>query len=399
MYAAAQVAEALDSLQSSARVVGQEGQRGGQQVAEGFAVAPPDAAAHLVKVRETEGVSRVDDDGVRIGNVDAVLDDGGRNQYVVIVIDKAHDDTLQLLGRHLSVSDGHAGVRHVLVEQFGQVGQGGDAVGNNERLPVPAHLEVHRVGDDFVAKGVDLGLYRVAVGRRRLDDGKVARAHQGKLQRTRNRRSGHCEGVDVDLELAELFLDGDAELLFLVNDEQAEVLELHALADELVRPDDDVHVAGGQVLEHGLGLRRGAGAGQVVHPDGKVLQPAGERLVVLEGQDGGRDEHGHLLVVAGGLESGTDGYLGLAEPYVAADEAVHGPAALHVGLHFLGDAQLVRRVFVNETGFQFVLQERVGTESEAPLLAAAGVEADEVARDVLNLLLRAFFHLLPRAGA
>ena len=69
--------ELLDGFQSPLGV-GRQGEIGGnEQVAEGLAVRAPHAAAHLVQVGESETVGIVDDDGVGIGDVDAVLHDGG----------------------------------------------------------------------------------------------------------------------------------------------------------------------------------------------------------------------------------------------------------------------------------------------------------------------------------
>ena len=52
------------------------------------------------------------------------------------------------------------------------------------------------------------------------------------LQRARDRRGGEREHVDVGAQLLELLLVGDAEALLLVDDHQAEALELGGLATE-----------------------------------------------------------------------------------------------------------------------------------------------------------------------
>ena len=49
----------------------------------------------------------------------------------------------------------------------------------------------------------------------------------------------------------------DAEPLLLVDDDQAEIAELHVLLEQPVRADHDVHRAGGEILQDGLGLLRG----------------------------------------------------------------------------------------------------------------------------------------------
>ena len=120
---------------------------------------------------------------------------------------------------------------------------------------------------------------------------------------------------------------------------------------------------------------------------------------MLQGQDRGGHENGHLLAIGGGLHGCANGNLRLAKAHIATDEAVHRARPLHVGLDFLRDALLVGRVLIGEGSLQFVLEKRVGREGEALLLAPPRVEEDEVAGDVLDFLLRALLHLLPSPRA
>ena len=145
-----------------------------------------------------------------------------------------------------------------------------------------------------------------------------------------------------------------------------------------------------------LGL---AGAAQVVDTHREVLEPLAERVVVLEGQHCGGYQHGGLLAIDCSLERGTDGYLGLAEAYVAAHEAIHGFGALHVGLDGLCGLELVGRVLVDERCLKLLLQVAVGREGVALLLASLGIELDEVAGDVLETTLGARLDLVPCAAA
>ena len=66
--------------------------------------------------------------------------------------------------------------------------------------------------------------------------------------------------------------------------------------------------------------------------NGILGQALAEGAVVLLGQHRGRHQHGHLLAVVDGLERGAHGQFGLAVADVAADEPVHRPRLLHVGL-------------------------------------------------------------------
>ena len=188
-----------------------------------------------MQVAESEAVGTIDDDGVGIGYVDAVLDNGRRQQHIVVVVLEVKDDLLQLFRFHLSVAHSHTSVGHILLDDLLDALQVVDARIDKVHLSVARHLEVDGVGYDLGAEGVYLCLYRIAVGWRRLDDAQVAGTQQRELQRSRNGRGRQRQRVDIGLHLAQLLFRRDAKLLLLVNDEQSQVAKLHRLANELVR--------------------------------------------------------------------------------------------------------------------------------------------------------------------
>ena len=337
----------------------------------------------------------IDDDGVGIGDVEAALDDGCGDEDIVVVVHEIDHYLLQLIRRHLAIGHGNVGIGDMFAHKLCKLGQLADAVVDEEHLPTSAHLKLNGFGDDGGIEGTQLCLNGIAVGRRRLDDTQVASSHQGELEGARYRCGCQGEGVDVGLQLAKLLFGGDAELLFLVDDEESQVLELHSLADEFVCADDDVDGAVLQLLEYSLGLLRGAGTCQVFYLDGEVLEAARECLEVLVGEHGGGHEDSHLLVVDASLERSPDGHLRLAEAHVAADKAVHGALPLHVSFHVGSCLELVGRVLIEETCFQLMLHEAVAAVGKPLLLSATRVEQDEVASDVLNLLLRPLLHAFP----
>ena len=144
----------------------------------------------------------IDDDGIGIGYVDTILYDGGGDEHVVVVVHEAHDDLLQLLGRHLSVPDADTGIGHAARDEGGQLGKVLYAVVDEEELSVAAELEVHRLAYNLLIEGVHLGLYGIAVGWWSLYDTQVAGTHERELQGARDGRGGKCERVDGDFQLA-----------------------------------------------------------------------------------------------------------------------------------------------------------------------------------------------------
>ena len=131
-----------------------------------------------MQVGEAELLGIVNDDRIGIRHVDTALDDAGRNQHVVFVIDEVEDDLFQLLRFHLPVADGYTGIRHFASDQRFHLVDVLDAVIDEEHLPVAAHLEVDRFADDVRIEAFHLSLYRIAVRRRRRDARQVACSHE-----------------------------------------------------------------------------------------------------------------------------------------------------------------------------------------------------------------------------
>ena len=116
----------------------------------------------------------------------------------------------------------------------------------------------------------------------------------------------------------------DAEPLLLVDDDQAEVLELDLGVEQPVGADHDVDGA----VARGPSTTSFASASvwnrlSGLHVDREAGVPLGERLHVLLHEQRRRHEHGDLLAVLHRLERGAHGDLGLAVADVAADQPVH----------------------------------------------------------------------------
>ncbi len=126
-----------------------------------------------------------------------------------------------------------------------------------------------------------------------------------------------------------------------------------------------------------------------------VGEALGEGAEVLLGEDRRRRQHQHLLALRGGLERSAQRDLGLAVADVAADQAVHRPRRLHVGLDRLDRLALVGGLGVGEALLQFALPLGVGLEGEPGPPAALGVEVEQLARELLRGAPRARLHRLP----
>jgi hypothetical protein len=97
----------------------------------------------------------------------------------------------------------------------------------------------------------------------------------------------------------------------------------------------------GEVPDRPVQLLLRTEARELLDPHRPVREPVPEVLVVLLGEQRGRDEHRDLPAVLDGDEGRAHRDLGLAEADVAAHQAVHRPGRGHVGQHRVDGGLLV----------------------------------------------------------
>src|SRR5580698_6383604 len=133
----AQVAEFLQRRQTLARNLGKLRIGGHQHVGVGTPVPAPHAAAQLIQLAEAIALRVLNDDGVREWNIDAILDDRGRHQYVEFVAHEAQQHALQLSLTHLAVPHTDPNVGQQFLDGSGALENGVDAVMDEVNLALP----------------------------------------------------------------------------------------------------------------------------------------------------------------------------------------------------------------------------------------------------------------------
>ena len=95
-------------------------------------------------------MSIINKDGIGIGIVDTILYDSGGLHNIIVVVDESHDDFLKFLGFHLSMTNSHTSIWHILMDEVGNLGQVANTAIDKIHLSVSTHLEVDGIGDNFV---------------------------------------------------------------------------------------------------------------------------------------------------------------------------------------------------------------------------------------------------------
>ena len=271
-----------------------------------------------MQLRKAHAVGVLDDEGVDVRDVDAGFDDRGADENLRFALGDGAHDVGELLLVHLPVRHGDGGA----VDHFGDLERGAldvvDAVVEIIDLPAALQLAAHGVAEDVPVVLHDEGLHGHAVLRRLLDGRHVADAGEGHVERARNGRGREREHVDIAAELLDVLLVADAEALLLVDDEQAELLELHALLQQLVRADDEIALAGADGLERFAVFRRGLEAAEHADLDRNAEKPLRGRLIMLLGEHRRGHENRGLIAVEHALHDGAERDLGLAVADVSA---------------------------------------------------------------------------------
>jgi hypothetical protein len=190
-------------------------------------------------------------------------------------------------------------------------------------------------------------------------------------------------------------LVADAEMLLLVDDDEAKVLEANGFAQDRVGADDDVDCAFSGAFLHLAGLRRADHARELADADRQAGEAIAEVLGMLAREQGRRcDDHGLLAVDRGG-ERGAQRDLGLAETDVAADEPVHRPSGGQIVERRLNRALLVRRLLVGKAGAEFVVEALRNGEARRGVHHPLGGDTDELAGHFAHALLEPRLARLP----
>ena len=195
----------------------------------------------------------MDDHGVGGRDIKPAFHDGGGQQHIILAVIKGVHDVIEFPRRHLPVRHHGFYFRHIFFEEGIRVGEVRDARAHIKALAAAIALAQQRFADHHRIKRRDESAHSQPVHRRRRDEGQFPHTGERQLQGARNGRRRQRQHMHVRLELLELFLVGHAKALFLVHNQQAQILEPDRLGQERMGTHDNVQIA----RRHGLaGLLR-----------------------------------------------------------------------------------------------------------------------------------------------
>ena len=284
-------------------------------------------------------------------------------------------------------------------EKFLDLGEVGDAGDDEEALPATIMFAQQGFADDDAVPGHDIGADREAIDRRGLNDRQFAQARHRHLQRARDRRGGQGEDMDVGLQGLQPFLVGDAEALFLINNDEAEPLEVYALGQQRMGADNDIDGAVGEASLDRLRLLVGDEARKAADIDREAAEAFLELHMMLAGEQGGGADEDDLHPRHRRDEGGAQGDLGFAEADIAADEAIHRLARSQILDHVADRAVLIFRFLIGEAIDKGGVARDIGFGDGGGAQRAFGGGLEQFTRDFADALLHLGLAPLPGFAA
>src|SRR5690554_3781864 len=394
-----QILGVTDGFQAFFGIRGEFFAAGHQQVGIGLVVAAAHAAAQLVQLGQAELVGTVNQDGVGTGHVDAGFNNGSGHQHIGALVVKIGHDLLQLALAHPAVADANARFGYQFGQLFGASVDGFNVVVQVIHLAAAQQFAQQGFLDDAVLAWHDKGAYRQAACRRGGNDGQVAQVGEGHVQRARNGRGGLGEDVHFAAQGLEALFLAHAKAVFLVDDDQPQIIEFDVILQQLVGADDNIQLAFLQQLQCCFAV---LGAAETAHhfdldrPVGKAVAKA---VVMLLGQQGSGHQHSHLFATVRGNKGGAHGDFGFAKADIAADQPIHGGAGQHIAAHGINGQLLVGCFCVGEGGAEGGVVCTGITKSMTLACGTAGVDVQQFGGDITHLFGGLALGLAPLFGA
>src|SRR5690606_76958 len=193
-----------------------------------------------MEIRQAEHMGLVDDDRVRVGNVEARFDYVRGDQHINLAVDEPHHHLFKLCTFHLSVCNADACVGHKAKDNVRDLFNVAYSVVNKEDLTSATKLEADRIADNLFIEGVKFRRYRLTVRRRCHDDAEIACAHKRKVKCAGYGRGRQCKHIDIQLHLLELVFNPYTKLLLFIYYEQSQVFEHDITTNDTMCTDQDV---------------------------------------------------------------------------------------------------------------------------------------------------------------
>src|SRR5882724_1504954 len=120
----------------------------------------------------------MNNDRVRIRNIQTRFDNVGGNQYIVFTFNKLHHYFFQFVTIHLAMSNSNSGIRNKFENSIGHLLDITNSIMYEKNLPSPTQLLAYGIANNYFIKCVKLCCHGLPIRWRRRNDTEITSAHQ-----------------------------------------------------------------------------------------------------------------------------------------------------------------------------------------------------------------------------
>ena len=150
--------------------------------------------------------------------------------------------------------------------------------------------------------------------------------------------------------------------------------------------DENIDFTFGNLLQNLRLLFGATETGQHLNAYRPVGKAVAEVVEVLLSEQGGRYQHGNLLVILYGEEGGTHRDFGFTKADITTHQAVHGQRLTHIAEYRVDRLRLVGRGFKREAVAKQLVLFTVMFKGKAFFRCALGINIQQLCRDIADFL-------------
>ena len=198
------------------------------------------AAAQLVQLGKAEVIGALNDDGIGGRDIDAGFNNCRTDQHVKTLVMEIIHHPFQFAFAHLAVTDGNSRFRYQFSQTIRRFLNIFNIVIQIVNLTAAQDFTQDRLANHQRVIFADKGFYRQTASWRGGDNGQIAHSAHRHIKRTRNRRGGQRQDIDVRAHRLDAFFMTHPEAVFFIDDKQTQVAQLDFILQQLMGADQNI---------------------------------------------------------------------------------------------------------------------------------------------------------------
>ena len=185
-------------------------------------------------------IGALNDDGIGGRDIDAGFNNCRTDQHVKTLVMEIIHHPFQFAFAHLAVTDGNSRLRHQFRQTIRRFLNIFNIVIQIVNLTAAQDFTQDRLANHQRVIFADKGFYRQTASWRGGDNGQIAHSAHRHIQRTRDRRGGQRQDIDVRAHRLDAFFMTHPEAVFFIDDKQTQVAQLDFILQQLMGADQNI---------------------------------------------------------------------------------------------------------------------------------------------------------------